>query len=47
MLNLIPENTQFSRLACVKCIKSNDPIKYTTLSDASFRWNEFMGEISD
>ncbi|CAD8214335.1 unnamed protein product [Paramecium pentaurelia] len=47
MLNLNPETTKFSRLACVECIKSNDPIKYTTLSDASFRWNEYLGQTSD
>ncbi|CAD8109505.1 unnamed protein product [Paramecium primaurelia] len=47
MLNLNPESTKFSRLACVECIKSNDPIKYTTLSDANFRWNEYLGQTSD
>ncbi|CAD8175702.1 unnamed protein product [Paramecium pentaurelia] len=47
MFNLNPEKTQFSRLACVECIQSNDPIKYTTLGDASFRWNEYLGQTSD
>ncbi|CAD8212642.1 unnamed protein product [Paramecium pentaurelia] len=47
MFNLNPEKTQFSRLACVECIQSNDPIKYTTLEDASFRWNEYLGQTSD
>ncbi|CAD8204322.1 unnamed protein product [Paramecium pentaurelia] len=47
MFNLNPEKIQFSRLACVECIQSNDPIKYTTLEDASFRWNEYLGQTSD
>ncbi|CAD8142221.1 unnamed protein product [Paramecium pentaurelia] len=47
MFNLNPEKTQFSRLACVECIQSNDPIKYTTLGDASCRWNEYLGQTSD
>ncbi|CAD8179775.1 unnamed protein product [Paramecium pentaurelia] len=47
MFNLNPEKTQFSRLACVECIQSNDPIKYTTLEDANFKWNEYRGQTSD
>ncbi|CAD8157798.1 unnamed protein product [Paramecium pentaurelia] len=47
MLNLNPEKTKLSRQACVECIQSNDPIKYTTLSDANFRWNEYLGQTSD
>ncbi|CAD8214432.1 unnamed protein product [Paramecium pentaurelia] len=47
MLNLNPEKTDFSRLVCVECIQSNDPIKYTTLSDANIKWNEYLGQKSE
>ncbi|CAD8195224.1 unnamed protein product [Paramecium pentaurelia] len=47
MLNLNPEKTKLSRQACVECIQSNDPIKYITLSDANFKWNEYLGQTSD
>ncbi|CAD8213850.1 unnamed protein product [Paramecium octaurelia] len=47
MFNLNPEKTQLSRLACVECIQSNDPIKYTTISDANYKWNEYLGQTTD
>ncbi|CAD8142436.1 unnamed protein product [Paramecium octaurelia] len=47
MFNLNPDETEFSRLACVECIQANNPIKYTTLGDANFKWNEYLGQTSD
>ncbi|CAD8129558.1 unnamed protein product [Paramecium sonneborni] len=38
---------KFSRLTCVECIQQNGPIKYTTLSDASLRWNKYRGQTDD
>ncbi|CAD8113185.1 unnamed protein product [Paramecium sonneborni] len=47
MLNLNPEKSQYSRLACVECIQSNDPIQYTTLDDANFKWNEYLEQTNE
>ncbi|CAD8109501.1 unnamed protein product [Paramecium primaurelia] len=47
MLNLNPEKTELSRLVCVECISSNDPIKYTTLSDTNQQWNEYLEQTND
>ncbi|CAK84287.1 unnamed protein product (macronuclear) [Paramecium tetraurelia] len=47
MFNLNPEKTKQSRLACVECIQSNNPIKYTTLEEANFKWNEYLGQTND
>ncbi|CAD8149861.1 unnamed protein product [Paramecium pentaurelia] len=46
MFNLNPEKTEFSRLICVECIQSNNPIKYTTLIDTNIQWNEYLGQKS-
>ncbi|CAD8173438.1 unnamed protein product [Paramecium octaurelia] len=47
MFNLNSDKTKLSRLACVECIQSNDPIKYTTINDANYKWNEYLGQTSD
>ncbi|CAK80830.1 unnamed protein product (macronuclear) [Paramecium tetraurelia] len=47
MFNLNPDKTEYSRLACVECIQSNNPIKYTTLEDTNLKWNEYLGQNSD
>ncbi|CAD8184641.1 unnamed protein product [Paramecium octaurelia] len=47
MLNLEPNETQTSRLACVDCIHYNNPIKYTSLQDAGIKWDEFKGKTED
>ncbi|CAD8155291.1 unnamed protein product [Paramecium pentaurelia] len=45
MFNL--EQNEISRLICVDCIHSNDPIKYTSLQDANLKWDEFKGKSQD
>ncbi|CAD8215393.1 unnamed protein product [Paramecium octaurelia] len=47
MLNLEPNETQISRLACVDCIHYNNPIKYTSIQDAGIKWDEFKGKTED